>query len=109
MRVSDEVEEILKEMPSARNSDRVLFLEYMQRNGMNLSLAQQERFWSLAMPETVRRVRQKLQEQGKYVATDKVLKERFRKSLIVQQNIPKTKPENVQKVLEQPAISWLDD
>jgi len=109
MRVKDEVEAILQEVPSARNSDRVLFIEYMQRNGMNLSLSQREQFWNLAMPETVRRIRQKLQEGGKYMATDKVRRERQHKGWIVQQNIPSVSPKDVQRILEQPAIPWLDD
>lgn len=109
-RVTDTVRGILSRSRMARNSDRHLLIEFMQVSGMELSPKQQEVFLHLPSLESVRRVRQKLQETGNYPADAKIAAERDFKSMRMQQMTPSATPETIEKVIEQPkAISWLDD
>ena len=66
---------------------------------MNLTAAQIEKFKSMPSLETLRRVRQKIQEGGKYPASDAVTKERKFKSLQMQQQAPKYNAEGLEKTL----------
>lgn len=112
MRVTDEVRKILATNIQARNSDRELLLAYMDNEGMDLSPKQREIFRHMPSMETVRRIRQKLQEGGHYLANKNIATERTFKSYAMQQNTPTAKPETIERIIEQPftqqAISWLD-
>lgn len=100
MRVSNIIEDVLREDVGARSSDKELYLQVWERLGFYLSDTQKAKFRNLPSTETIRRVRQKLQEQGFYLATDRVRRSRHFKSLEVQQRIPQTKPERVEPMLE---------
>lgn len=111
-KVTNAVRGILSRSRLARNSDRHLFLEFMQAGGMELSPRQQDIFLSLPSLESVRRVRQKLQETGHFPADQNIARERTYKSMRMQQMTPNAKPETIEKVIEQQppkAISWLND
>lgn len=110
-KVTNIVRGILSRSRLARNSDRHLFLEFMQAGGMELSPKQQEIFLHLPSLESARRVRQKLQEGGEYPADAKIANERGYKSMRMQQMTPNAKPETIEKVIDnQPkAVSWLND
>ena len=82
----------------ARNSDRELIIIYMQKFGMNLTPQQIQKFRDMPSVETIRRVRQKLQEQGKFPADQAVDDARFSKYQNVRANIVSESPE---KLLEQ--------
>lgn len=85
---------------SPRDNDRVLQLQVWEQMGFNLTTAQESKFLNVAAPETVRRMRQKYQEQGKYQATDRIRRVRKFKGLQMQQQIPSLKPEHLQKTME---------
>lgn len=98
--VTNTVRGILTRSRMARNSDRHLFLEFLQGSGMDLSARQVDVFLNLPSLESVRRVRQKLQETGNFPADAKVASERDFKSMQMQQITPSAKPEFIQQVLE---------
>lgn len=115
------VESILATQPECRDSDRELLINVMQRYGVDLSPRQIVAFRHMPSVESVRRVRQKIQEQGKYLPSERVAKQRRLKGYIMQQNAPKASPERTGQLLEQQpkpipnpaptqqAISWLED
>lgn len=93
MKVVDQVENILKASHKARNSDKELLIIYMQKFGLELTPRQVELFKEMPSTETIRRVRQQLQMEGKYPASEEVDNARF---------------EKYKEVKDQPeAISWL--
>lgn len=79
MKVVDQVANILKVSEKARNSDRELFIIYLQKIGFNLNEHQIDLLRTMPSFETIRRSRQLLQEQGKYPASEKVNEDRFAK------------------------------
>lgn len=99
MTITQQVENILRAVPSTRSSDKDLLIIFMQKSGMDLSSDQIERFKNMPSPETIRRVRQKIQEGGKYPATELVKKERKFKSFQMQQQAPTYKAEGLEKTL----------
>lgn len=99
MKIADNVRNILANHPATRNSDRELLIQYMQNEGMSLSPEQREIFRRMASPETIRRCRQKFQEDGRYIATDRIRRARRFKSYEVQQRITQTPIEKVPHLL----------
>lgn len=79
MKILEQVESILRYVPRARNSDRELFIIYMQKSGMSLTPAQERKFRDMPSLETVRRSRQLLQERGLYPADKAVDEQRHEK------------------------------
>lgn len=63
---------------ASRNDDKRLILKVWQELGLVLTLEQHELFMSkrIPSPETIRRTRQKLQEEGKFKATETVFNAR---------------------------------
>lgn len=106
MRLTNTVEKILQNHPKARDSDRVLFVELMAEYHINLTPAQEDKFLAMPSLESARRIRQKLQEQGKYKASESIKRERDFKRNQMQQTLIEAKPENIEKILEQ---SWQND
>lgn len=98
------VEAILRRDPDTRNSDKKLNLATFEALGLGLSETQKAKFMKLPSTETIRRIRQKLQAEGKYLATDRVRRERRVKSMIVQQNEPIAKSERLEDVLTQRSL-----
>ena len=82
---------ILRDKPKTRNSDQELVLEVWEQFGLYLSNSQKAKFLEIPTSDTITRVRRKIQEGGEYQATENIKKFRKIKSMIVQQNIPKTK------------------
>lgn len=107
MRLLPLIEDILENNPRTRDSDKELFIQVMQRRGMELTYRQIDIMRDLNF-ESIRRTRQKLQEQGKYRASDRVAKQRRIKSYVMQQNAPIAKPERIEKLTQQ-AISWREE
>ena len=60
--IKDQVEDILRTYPQARNDDRLLVLLYWKHQGVNLDIPY-DIIDSLVSPESIRRVRQKLQNE----------------------------------------------
>jgi len=76
--IKDKVEALLKKYPDTRDSDKILWLVYLNRyyglkENMNISKKPYETFKKLILNsrapkfETIRRVRQKFQEEGNYL------------------------------------------
>ena len=95
MRISYIVENTLERYPETRSSDQLLLLAVWSRLGFALSESQRQKFLNMPSSETIRRIRQKIQEQGKYPASENVRKHRKFKSMQVQQLIPNMKPDRV--------------
>jgi hypothetical protein len=101
MKISQQVENILASSRQARNSDKSLLLIYMQKSGMNLTPRQVSIFLEMPSRETLRRVRQKIQERGQYTADSSVKKVRDYKSLVVSQNAPTASPKTIERIIEE--------
>jgi hypothetical protein len=100
MRVTNLVEQILRDNEKTRNSDKLLLLEIWTRLGFELTDAQRSKFIDMPSSETIRRIRQKIQEGGKYPATERIRSERYHKSLVMQQNAPSAKPKRIEEISE---------
>jgi hypothetical protein len=98
--VSEEVERILEWYPETRNSDKKLLLRYYDQHGLHLTEEQADIFLSIKSPETIRRTRQKIQESGKYPATENVRRTRAHMSMVIQQNMPSAKPKYMDRLFD---------
>jgi hypothetical protein len=96
MTTTECVENILRASHAARNSDFELWLVYAAKSGLELSERQISVLRDMPSFETIRRTRQKLQEQGLYPADPSVDKRRFEKFKQVRQTI------------SEPVVSWRD-
>ncbi len=99
MKKRTQTENILEMHPETRSSDKMLMMRVWETQGLYLSPAQQELFIKVTSPETITRIRRKLQEMGKYPATDKVKADRRFKSLQAEVIAPKDNPEWLQGIL----------
>lgn len=110
MRLTPIIEDILRNNPKARDSDSELNIQVLLRMGVYLSDSQIDKLREINF-ESIRRTRQKLQQQGKYLPSERVARQRRLKSMIIQQNAPTAKPERVEYLInDQPeAIPWLAD
>jgi len=81
--VKERVEWLLQRFPNARNSDlylTILYLRYFTELGSYIKYIPYELIKKYdGIFETIRRTRQKLQEQGKYLPTDPQVLKRRRK------------------------------
>lgn len=102
MKLNNTIEHILSNYPEARDSDRYLILKVWEAYGLYLSEAQKDKFMSCPSTESIRRTRQKLQERGKYKASERVARQRRIKSYIVQQNAPTASIERLGDIVERP-------
>lgn len=109
MRLAHMVEDKLKYNRKYRNSDRELIISILDDMGFGFTQHQKELFKSISV-ESIRRIRQKLQEQGKYLPDQEIATERRFKAMQMQQNLPKAKTKDIERIIEQPkAVSWLKD
>lgn len=99
MLVSEIVEKTLSEKPETRSSDKRLFLEIGEHYGFILTIIQRQAFFDMPSFETMRRIRQKIQEQGRHLPTKEVMGHRRFKRWQVQQQIPKTNPNRIDNLL----------
>ena len=99
MKTATKVENILHMFPETRSSDKELMLRIWEGQGLYLSPAQQEKFMKATSPETITRVRRKIQQEGKYPATDKVKESRKWKSMRAEQVAPKATPDWLEGIL----------
>ena len=95
-KVASAVELVLEGYPASRDDDIYLMRTIWGLFGATLLTYPQwealEEIMREYNPESIRRVRQKLQEQGKYLGTAKVKHERYMRSLEMQQAMPAHKP-----------------
>lgn len=105
MRANVVIEKVLRDNVhsdvSPRDSDKELTIQVMEHYGLWLSETQKAKFRNLPFAlESIRRTRQKFQEQGQYTASQFVRRHRKFKSMEVQQKMPQTAPEKVQGLIE---------
>jgi len=77
MRTKKLVERILELKPEARDDDRLLMLYVWQIQGLHFSEGQLKAFKKASSPESIRRTRQKLQEEGKFKPSEEVEEKRY--------------------------------
>ncbi len=70
------VEEVLNDYPETRNSDKTLILAVWEKYGLILNEEQRQIFNKLPSTESIRRTRQKFQEENKYKADHEIIKAR---------------------------------
>lgn len=99
MRASVIIERTLRDHPDTRSSDKELYILVWEHYGFFMSASQKAKFRDLPSSETIRRIRQKLQEKGSYPADEKIRKHRKFKGLEVQQKMPQTRPEKIEPIL----------
>lgn len=76
MTIKKKIENILNDYPITRNSDIELILRIWELEGIHFNPRTRAMIKECTSPETIRRVRQKLQEGGKYLADKPVEKQR---------------------------------
>lgn len=106
MNITQQVESILRHSRQARNSDDELEIIFMQKSGMNLTPEQIKIFKEMPTMETIRRTRQKLQEQGKYEADHSVNEARYAKYQNVRANIQSEDPEKLLEAQGKIVLPW---
>lgn len=99
MTVAQQVENLLKYVPSTRGSDRELWITYAQKFGVQLTEAQVDKIRQMPSLETLTRVRRKIQEEGRYPAPPKIARERRMKSYEMQQNMPSSNAKRTSDIL----------
>lgn len=99
MRIKDVVKRILSEIPETRDSDKLLILYVWQAQGLVFTPEQIQAYKKVASSETIRRIRQKFQEEGLYRASDDVEEARYNKFVETKDAI----------ATEPSAVSWLND
>lgn len=110
MRVVDIVSNILQTSRQARNSDKHLIIKFMAHYGIHLNATQQSILMNMPSFETARRIRQKLQQEGKYTPDQTIADDRNFRGMRTQQMMPKLKSDQIEKITEAPtAVSWLYD
>lgn len=77
MRVKDKVARVLSTNTQARDNDKLLMLQVWEIEGFFLTDNQKKAFMKSSSPESIRRMRQKMQEEGKYRASEVVEQKRY--------------------------------
>lgn len=95
------VEAILRDNERSRNSDKELEIDFFDWIGVGLTDKQKSIIRDAPSLETLTRARRKIQEQGKYLASEEVRKERKFKSFTMQQRIPQTPPQKIPQIMQQ--------
>ena len=109
MNLTQQVESLLRHLPQTRNSDKELFVCFMQKYGLELSPKQIAKFKQMPSLETVRRTRQKIQEQGKFEASEAVNEDRYKKFQSVRNNIKSVEPEKLLETQGYKIREWGDN
>lgn len=69
----------LRDNAGFRSNDRLLILSVWEDEGLHLTTDQQHKFMQVSSPETIRRTRQKIQQDGLFKASTEV--QAYRKEL----------------------------
>lgn len=104
-KISGKVEYCLAKDERCRNSDRLLILHVwwtffghrMRKDAEGRTMIELTEILTLPSPESIRRCRQKFQQEGKYPATDSVVIER------------RTREKRIRKSIVEPAPYWNRD
>jgi hypothetical protein len=111
MKTSNLVEWALKHDNNTRNNDWDLILKVWHEEGLHLSYQQQDFLKThCSKPETIRRLRQKFQEQGDYLPSEQVEQVRYQKSVDTRQASQSNVKDLEDSLDWKPeAISWLSE
>lgn len=101
MTITDRVKSILKASKPSRNDDKELWIIYAQKSGVNLSSFQIDKIREMPSFETIRRVRQKIQEQGQFEADPKVQEARYEKYKKVRGQIGASDSKSAEQLLQE--------
>ena len=99
MRTKKLVERVLQQQPEARDDDKALMLQVWEMQGLCFSETQKKAFLRASSPESIRRTRQKFQQDGEYRASTEVEEQRYQMYVETKDAIPTASH----------AISWLND
>ena len=98
--IKDKVEAILRDRPDTRNSDKRLVIEYWRCFHPQFVATNEVGDWillenimDLTSADTIARCRQKIQEDGKFLATDIVVRERRQKEKKIRMTINSAEPD----------------
>lgn len=103
MKIKQKVERGLSVDKKTRDNDKLLMLAVWEIEGFFLSDVQKSKFMEVSSPETIRRMRQKLQEEGKYKASEEVGEERYNRYVETRAAMPRVDSGEMPK-----AIPWMD-
>lgn len=109
MNVTDRVRNILRASELARNYDRELLLIYMEKSGMELTERQKRIFREMPSFETIRRIRQKIQEEGHFLPNVAVGRARKLRGYVMRQNIVGAGADKVERIIQAPQVQELLD
>lgn len=84
---ASDVEVVLRDNQDARKSDKDLLWMFWRHKGLELTPHQIELFKRLPSPETITRVRRKLQEGGKYLPPESITRDRHEKAEQAKQEV----------------------
>lgn len=96
--IAKQIEAILRQDPRARDSDNVLIVHLLQLHGAKLNADQIAVVCGLNF-ESVTRARRKLQEDGQYLPSAAVAKERQLRAQVVAQGIRTTNAAGAQQLV----------
>lgn len=94
------IEKILAVSTKSRDSDHELIIQVLLARGFNPTMHQINLLREVNF-ESIRRTRQKLQQNGKYPSSPGVARQRKLKSYVIQQNAPIAKPERIEKLINE--------
>ena len=100
MRANNIVERALSNNDQARNSDKILLLQVWHDLGLELTREQQTKFLDLPSPETIRRIRHKLQEAGRYLADEEVRSTRQKIEKAKHNYTAIARPEHIEELMQ---------
>lgn len=100
MTITQRVQSILEFSKAARNDDKELWLIYAQKSGVDLTPLQIQKIKNMPSFETLRRVRQKIQQVGRYKAAPEVEAARKYKSVMTRRTIPFMQPDEVERTID---------
>jgi len=99
VKIASIVEKVLQEHPKSRDSDNDLLARVWFALGLKLTKEQYDVLQSLPSSDTITRIRRKLQEQGKYKASEGIQKYRRYKHRVIRQNAPTSDAEHLERYL----------
>ena len=100
--LNNQIRQILLLNKKARNSDKELIIEVWKANGLRLTQDQIAIFKKLPSTESIRRTRQKIQENGEFLADNNIRRTRKNKADLVRSKIAR-EPEP-QKLFEDEVV-----
>jgi hypothetical protein len=87
--VKHKVRFILEKYPSSKGDDVILLFYYYKHfgNGVNFKFKDFKQLLSMTSPESIRRTRQKIQEAGELLPTERTVRKRRRREEIIRGGI----------------------